>query len=405
MPLKSVQKFSYKHSRGKCSVVVGEKILQDLPEFLEELRGSSAKVQNGETPQPAHKGKVILFSDSRLKKASQRVRGLLRKSGWQTHGVECEVSEQFKNFRKIYSLYGKLLALGADRNTILLAMGGGVIGDSVGFLAGTYMRGIPWVGIPTTLVAQVDSAVGGKTGVNHSEGKNLMGVFHQPLGVLCDLEFGHSLSFNDRASGLGEIIKYGLTFDPKFYTWLKENGCQITDGNCESLSEVIARCLRLKAQVVEKDEFDERGEREILNFGHTFGHAIEAETGYSVFRHGEAVILGMRLAVRLSVLRKSLDPDLGREIDVFLRNIPIPTLPTEVSTEALVARLKRDKKATNGQVRFILLKDIGQPYIDHSVPRPLVVRVLEEFRKDEEDPECSYSKLLPGGQIPQECTE
>jgi 3-dehydroquinate synthase len=276
-------------------------------------------------------------------------------------------TEAFKDFSKIYPLYGELLKFRADRHTVLFALGGGVIGDAAGFLAGTYMRGMRWVGLPTTLLAQVDSSIGGKTGVNHAAGKNLIGAFHQPSFVACDLDFLKTLPERERVSGLGEMIKYGLIYDAPFYAWLEKNWEGIVSGETRSLEEAVARCARWKARAVARDERDVSGVREVLNFGHTVGHALEGATRYQTFRHGEAIILGMRAATRISVDRGHLKPAAGARIDSFLCSLPVPRVPSRILPEQLLGYVRKDKKAKAGKVRFVLLKSIGKTLLDRGV--------------------------------------
>jgi 3-dehydroquinate synthase len=291
----------------------------------------------------------------------------LKVAGWETHLVRVPATEGFKDFGKIYPLYSELLRAGADRHTVLFALGGGVIGDAAGFLAGTYMRGLRWVGLPTTLLAQVDSSIGGKTGVNHASGKNLIGVFHQPSLVACDLDYLKTLPERERVSGLGEMIKYGLIYDAPFYAWLEKHWESIVSGESRKLEEAVARCARWKARAVTRDERDLAGVREVLNFGHTVGHALEGATKYATFRHGEAIILGMRAATRLSVDRGHLKPTIGARIESFLGSLPAPKVPARVTPARLLGFVRKDKKAKAGKVRFVLLRAVGKTRLDRGV--------------------------------------
>jgi len=312
-------------------------------------------------------GRAFVVADRRLKGQIATVLKALKADGWDVHVVRVPATEGFKDFRKIYPLYSALLRAGADRHTVLFALGGGVIGDAAGFLAGTYMRGLRWVGLPTTLLAQVDSSIGGKTGVNHVSGKNLIGMFHQPSLVACDLDFLKTLPERERVSGLGEMIKYGLIYDAPFYAWLEKHWESIVGGASGRLEDAVARCARWKAKAVARDERDAAGVREVLNFGHTVGHALEGATGYETFRHGEAIILGMRAATWLSVARGHLKEATGARIDSFLASLPVPGVPAQVTPEELLRFVRKDKKAREGKVRFVLLRAIGRTVLDREV--------------------------------------
>ncbi|MEO5969426.1 MAG: 3-dehydroquinate synthase [Bdellovibrionia bacterium] len=330
--------------------------------------------------------KVFIFSDLCLESQARKLKAELKAAGIEAKLISLQVSEELKDFHTLYPLYGELLKGGADRHSVILALGGGVIGDALGFIAGTYMRGIRWIGIPSTLLAQVDSCLGGKTGINHERGKNLIGMIHQPSLVVCELSLIRSLQKRDLISGLGEMIKYGLVFDPDFFTRLKKNWRKILQISSKSsevrssklLEHEIQECLQWKAKVVDQDERDEKGIREVLNFGHTFGHALEAESGYGYFRHGEAVIYGMRVACAVSVKRGYLDHRVQTDIDTFLAAIPVPPLPKGVPIAKYIKRIQTDKKARNKKARFVLLKKIGGTVLDRDVSdREIMDSILE----------------------------
>jgi 3-dehydroquinate synthase len=326
-------------------------------------RGAAAKAAR----QLGGPGRAFIVADRRLGSQTTALVRSLKAGGWDTYLVRVPATEAFKDFGRIYPLYSELLRARADRHTVLFALGGGVIGDAAGFLAGTYMRGLRWVGLPTTLLAQVDSSIGGKTGVNHAAGKNLIGLFHQPALVACDLEFLKTLPERERVSGLGEMIKYGLIYDAPFYGWLEKHWERVVSGESQSLEAAIARCARWKARAVARDERDESGVREVLNFGHTLGHALEGATRYATFRHGEAIILGMRAAVSISVQRGHLKSAIGARVDSFLGSLPVPKVPGGVTPEKLLEFVRKDKKAKAGRVRFVLLRAIGKTTLDRHV--------------------------------------
>jgi 3-dehydroquinate synthase len=329
------------------------------------------------------KGKAFFIIDRKLKKQATPWLKQFQQLEWNTHVYFAVASEKFKDIKSIFPLYQWLLQGGADRSSILIAVGGGVIGDATGFLAGTYMRGIRWAGIPTTLLAQVDSAVGGKTAVNHPQSKNLIGVFHQPSWVFCDGTFLNTLPKRDRVSGLGEMIKYGLAFSPHLFNHLETQWKKVISGSLSGQNELIYECLKLKSKMVRNDELDCLGIREVLNLGHTFGHALEAETEYSYFRHGEAVILGLRVAAHLSLLRKHLNPKKYQKIESFLSLLPVPSIPKSIKTENLISRLKSDKKVRNGKVRFVLLRDIGKTSLDDQVTPSQLLECIGHVRNEQ----------------------
>ncbi|MBC7396341.1 MAG: 3-dehydroquinate synthase [Bdellovibrionales bacterium] len=311
--------------------------------------------------------KVILISDRSLKQARKKITALLSRAEFEFSEITVTAGESLKDMKSIYPLYGELLKRKADRDTLVLALGGGSIGDAVGFVASTYLRGIDWLGIPTTLLAQVDSSVGGKTGINHSIGKNLIGTFHQPKLVICDTDFLKSLGSREIVSGLGEILKYALTFDPKFLSYLQENMPKLLALESTSLQYAIKRCLQWKCKAVSQDEFDRNGTREVLNFGHTFGHALESLTHYRRYQHGEAVIWGMRFAIALSMQRGHLSERERSRFESVLQRLKVPGLPRAIKPEAYFEAMKKDKKSSCNQIRFVLLDRLGSTISDREV--------------------------------------
>jgi 3-dehydroquinate synthase len=312
--------------------------------------------------------KAILFWDEALKSQQTHFSKALKRAGIDlTASIALKAAEDLKGLKKLYPLYGELLKHRADRQTLIFALGGGVIGDAIGFVAATYLRGVPWIGVPTTLLAVVDSSIGGKTAVNHEAGKNLVGAFHQPKLIIGETTYLKSLGARDRISGLGEMVKYGLIMDKKFFEEIEKNWKQILAFKESALVPSLLQCARLKAKVVAEDEFDRKGLREILNFGHTLGHAFEGVLGYGKLRHGEAVILGMRAAARLSWMRGHLDERSYERVENLLRLFPMPTLPKNFDARMLLPYVKKDKKLEKGKVRFVLLKAIGKTVSDRNV--------------------------------------
>jgi 3-dehydroquinate synthase len=311
--------------------------------------------------------KVVLLCDERLTQARKRIRKQFVKTAIDFHEIPLTAGESLKEFQSIYPLYAELLKLKADRETVLIALGGGSIGDAIGFIAATYVRGIRWIGVPTTLLAQVDSSIGGKTGINHDSGKNLIGTFHQPSLVLCDPDFLETLSPREIASGVGEIVKYAITFDPKFFSYLTQNLEKLLNLDAKLTQTAIEKSLQFKVDAVEADEFDRKGVREVLNFGHTFGHALETLTEYETYQHGEAVVWGMRFAVALSLVRGHLDESSAVKIETLLDRIPVPALPKRLIFDEILQTMKKDKKSSRNLVRFVLLKKIGKTVSDREV--------------------------------------
>ena len=288
--------------------------------------------------------------------------------------------EAHKTLEVLNTIFDALLAAHCDRRTTLVALGGGVVGDMAGFAAACYQRGVPFIQVPTTLLAQVDSSVGGKTGVNHPRGKNMIGAFYQPRAVIIDTETLHTLPDKELYAGMAEVIKYGLIRDPGFFDWLELNLDRLLARDSEALAYAIERSCRNKAEVVAADE-TEGGLRAILNLGHTFGHAIETGVGYGAWLHGEAVAAGMALAAdlsqRLGYLR---DADVAR-IEALLTRAHLPTRAPAALAPAHIRELMAvDKKVLDGKLRLVLLEAIGRAVITDKVPPALLDETLEHRR-------------------------
>jgi len=278
--------------------------------------------------------------------------------------------ERAKTLATVSRVYDALLDLGADRGSTIVAVGGGVLGDMVGFAAATYLRGIRLVHVPTTVMAQVDSAIGGKVGVNHARGKNLIGAFYPPAIVIVDPDTLVTLSRREFRAGLYEVIKYGLIAEPALLDLLERHLEAVLSQHGDALSEVIRTCCRIKAEVVSADEH-ERGLRRILNFGHTLGHALEATTGYKRLRHGEAVGLGMRAALALGVARGVTPAPLAARATALITRLgPLPSV-ADVTPAAALAAVKHDKKVVNGRLHFVLVHDTGATTVDDVTPKEL----------------------------------
>jgi len=280
--------------------------------------------------------------------------------------------EAYKTTDTLHRILDKLVDIGANRDTTVIALGGGVVGDIAGFAAASYMRGVGFVQVPTTLLAQVDSSVGGKTGVNHPRGKNLIGAFYQPNIVLIDTETLRTLPERELKAGLAEVIKYGAIVDIEFFAWLEANLDALLAGDAAALAHAIQRSCELKAAVVAEDE-REGGRRALLNFGHTFGHAIEHCLGYGEWLHGEAVAAGMMMAAALSDIATA---DVARLAALLLR-AGLPTAPPPVGAARMLVAMGLDKKVQHKQLRFVLLRSLGDAYVTADYDVKLLHQVLE----------------------------
>jgi len=271
--------------------------------------------------------------------------------------------EKYKNLKTVEKLYKEFLKKKVDRRTPILALGGGVVGDVVGFAAATFLRGVPFIQIPTTLLAQVDSSVGGKTGVDLAEGKNLVGAFYQPRLVFIDVSVLKTLPPREWLCGTAEVIKYGAILDARFFNFLEKNLQSFLNRNLKVVQKIVQRCVEIKADVVKKDEKETSGLRALLNFGHTLGHAIETLSGYSKFSHGEAIAIGMAFAADLSFQKGFLSAsDLSR-ISSLLKKAGFSDRVPPYSKKAYLQVLSRDKKMMKGKIHYVLLKKIGKAFL------------------------------------------
>ena len=290
--------------------------------------------------------------------------------------------EKYKNLETLNQIFNFLLTNQCERNTTIIALGGGVIGDLAGFAAATYMRGVPFIQIPTTLLAQVDSSIGGKTGINHDLGKNLVGAFYQPRMVLADSTTLDTLPKREFISGIAEIIKYGLIRDQVFFEWLEKNMSRLLDREHKILEEAIERSCKNKVEVVAADE-REHGIRAILNLGHTFGHAIENAMGYGKWLHGEAVAAGTVLAAKLSQSMHLIgNTEVDRIKEIYLQ-AGLPTAVPNLDAKKYLHLMGHDKKVESGNIRFILLKSIGNATVFSNVPIKTLTDTLEECSTNE----------------------
>jgi 3-dehydroquinate synthase len=310
----------------------------------------------------------FLVTDSNVQPHAKAAASSLDAAGFRTHLAVLPPGEEEKAVPVASSLYDRLVEAQADRRTVVVAVGGGVIGDLAGFVAATYNRGLALVMVPTTLLAMVDSSVGGKVGVNHPKGKNLIGAFHQPAGVWIDTAVLNTLPDREYRSGLAEVVKYGVILDAEFFSWLEANGGAVLARDAGAVRHVVARCCRLKADVVEKDEREETGLRAVLNYGHTFGHAFEAVGGYGAWLHGEAVAAGMVCASRLAERRGLIGAEVTAQQVRLLEAFGLPTAPRAWPADALLAAMRIDKKSVGGRMRFVLPRRLGEVALFDDIP-------------------------------------
>ena len=345
--------FSLTISLGERSypIAIGTGLLADPATYANVPRASQALVVTNTTVAPLYAGMLKTALTGRFK---------------EVHVVTLPDGEAHKNWQTLNLIFDALLGHGADRKTVLFALGGGVVGDMTGFAAASYMRGVPFVQVPTTLLAQVDSSVGGKTAINHPLGKNMIGAFYQPALVVCDLATLHTLPQRELSAGLAEVIKHGIIADMAFFDWIERHIEGLRAGDVALLTHAVQRSCEIKAAVVGADE-REQGIRATLNFGHTFGHAIEAGMGYGAWLHGEAVGCGMVMGMRLSQSLGLVDMALVERVRSLVQaaGLPVraPVLPLNGATD-VVARylelMRLDKKAEAGEIKFVTIEAPGK---------------------------------------------
>jgi 3-dehydroquinate synthase len=301
----------------------------------------------------------------------------LSAGGIHTDLLTVAAGEASKSVAQAQQLWNDLARLKSDRKTVVVAVGGGVVGDLAGFVAATYARGLQFVQVPTTLLAQVDSSVGGKVGINLPAAKNIVGAFWQPAGVLIDLDCLVTLPEREFRAGLAEVVKYGVILDDGFFTYLEQHIQQLNSRDSQTLEHIVTRSCQLKAETVRRDEREETGARAILNYGHTFCHAIETVTGYNRFLHGEAVAMGMVCASRLAEALGRIDATVTKRQKALLDQLRLPTeVPGDVDPGHLLAAMQIDKKAEQGRLRFILPRQLGAVEMVGGVENALVLKAM-----------------------------
>ncbi len=329
-----------------------------------------------------HRPRVMIVTDEIV--AAHHLPALrtgLDSAGIDHETIELPAGERSKSFEQLQDLLGKLLDKRLERRDMLIALGGGVVGDLAGFAAAILRRGVDFIQVPTTLLAQVDSSVGGKTGINMAQGKNLVGAFHQPRLVLADVDVLSTLSRRELLAGYAEVVKYGLLGDAAFFAWLEENGATLIAGDRAARIHAVLTSCRCKAEIVAEDE-RERGVRALLNLGHTFGHAFEAEAGYSgSLLHGEAVAIGMVQAFQLSADLGHCPQAVADRARTHLRDSGLPVTARQAGLnhtdpEILIGHMQQDKKVQDGKMTFILARDIGQAFVTQDVAREDLAALL-----------------------------
>ncbi|MCP4492932.1 MAG: 3-dehydroquinate synthase [Gammaproteobacteria bacterium] len=329
-------------------IYIGSSLLEEPKLLCDHILGNSAVIVSNSTVAPIYL-KIIQTS--------------LNAEGIRFDVVILDDGEQYKTIDSVMTIIETLLTHRHDRQTTLIALGGGVVGDIAGFAAAIYQRGVNFIQIPTTLLSQVDSSVGGKTGVNHPRGKNMIGAFYQPQCVIIDTNTLSTLPDRELSAGLAEVIKYGLIYDKPFFEWLEQNINELISRNNDSIAKAILVSCQTKATIVQQDE-RESGIRAILNLGHTFGHAIEAVMGYGNWLHGEAVATGMVMAIDLSERLGRVDNSLKKRVTSLLEQCALPIKsPPKITVELYMQAMAIDKKALNGSIKFVLLKKLGQAFI------------------------------------------
>ncbi|MCY3767883.1 MAG: 3-dehydroquinate synthase [Gammaproteobacteria bacterium] len=343
-------------------IIIGPGLLDDRETFQPWIAGAEVFIVTNEIVAPWY---------------LQKVRKAL--SGKTVHQMVLPDGEQTKNLETATRIFDRMLGIPLSRAATVIALGGGVVGDMAGFVAACYQRGIPFIQVPTTLLAQVDSSVGGKTAVNHPLGKNMIGIFHQPKRVIADVATLVTLDPREYSSGMAEAIKYGMINDPDFFSWLEENMERIMAREADALEYCIEKSCKNKAAIVEQDE-QESGVRALLNLGHTFGHAIETATGYGTWLHGEAVALGMVMAAHMSVRMGLLATEDMNRVTALLQRAGLPVdSKTRLCPDELKAAMKTDKKVKDGRIRLVLLRGIGQAFVSSQYPESVFNDTLQHY--------------------------
>lgn len=329
-------------------IYIGSGLISKSELFKPHIAGQSVYIVSNTTVAPLYSQKLIATLSGDAKSI---------------HEIILPDGESYKDWATLQKIFDAMLSNGADRKTIIIALGGGVIGDMAGFAAACFMRGIRFIQVPTTLLAQVDSSVGGKTGINHPLGKNMIGAFHQPVAVVADLDTLRTLPPRELSAGLAEVIKHGAIADATFFEWIESHTKELMARDPSAMSHAVERSCEIKSAVVAADE-KESGVRAILNFGHTFGHAIESGMGYGKWLHGEAVGCGMVMAADLSARLGHIQPADVERIKALVGTMGLPTCAPQLGNPRFFELMQIDKKSEGGEIRYIILEKIGQAKIE-----------------------------------------
>jgi 3-dehydroquinate synthase len=355
------------HSGGSYPILVGRGLLDEIGDRLLEL---------------GFKGPAYIVSDDRVfSPYGEQVQSSLRRSGIEAHSFVIPSGEPSKSMEQAEPIYRWLVERRAERGHPVIAVGGGVVGDLAGFVAATFLRGVPFIQVPTSLAAMVDASIGGKTAVNLSVGKNLVGAFYQPRAVMADLDTLKTLSYREMASGWAEAIKHGLILDASLFQLFEEEADALMELAPDISAQVIRRSMEIKARVVEEDERETLGRRMLLNYGHTTGHALEAVTHYTELLHGEAVAIGMRAAAEISQRMGLLSPEVAERQNRLLMRFGLPTSSPGADPEGVLRAIELDKKASSKTINWVLMEEIGRVTVRSDVPQELVRQTVEDICK------------------------
>ncbi len=348
-------------------IIIGSGILKSLGGYIKQLNiGETAYIITNNTIKNIYGG--ILDK-------------LLTASGFNLKFKTIPDSEKSKSLKIVFSIIEDLAEYSKHKRVFIIAFGGGVIGDIAGFAASIYKRGIPYIQIPTTLLAQIDSSIGGKTAVDLKQGKNLVGAFYQPKLIYTDINFLNSLNLRQLRSGLSEIIKYAIIKDPLMFEYLEKNYTAILNKNMAALEFIISRSCKIKAEIVQCDEREEKDIRTILNFGHTIGHAIETAGGYKKYNHGEAIAIGMLTACEISLILELIDTALLKRIEELIKKIGLPVKIDTLSIEKIIEAHYLDKKFTGSENKFVLIEGIGKTRVEKNIPLKAIKEALKRRSK------------------------
>jgi 3-dehydroquinate synthase len=357
------KKVSLKLKDNSYSIVIGHDILGDFPKYIKGL--------------DVGKDAVIISHPLIERLHGVKLAASLRKSGYSVKVLNVPEGEQSKSASYALRLIEQIAAYDVDKKIFIIALGGGVIGDLSGFVAAIYKRGIPYIQVPTTLLAQIDSSIGGKTAIDLKYGKNLVGAFYQPKLVVADTKVLKTLSRRQIQNGLAEAIKYGVIDDASLFRYIETNHARFLKGDPKVMTYIVERCAKIKADVVAADEKETKGIRTILNFGHTAGHAIEAASRYGQYQHGEAVGLGMRVAVDISKALGLLNEDESSRIGALISSVGLPERIEKVKLRDILDLMKHDKKFVAGQNRFVLAEKIGKVRVVKGVPIDIITAAIK----------------------------